>query len=94
MDLKNKLKAAKKVDAKAKAKLTSIFKVSKNAIIRNGVAYTVNKKAKIVNGEVYTHKHGAYQDPKSKNIYRVVSNALVNKEGGIYTKSKQYSYVK
>merc|ERR1711957_593924 len=67
---------------------------SKNAIIRNGVAYTVNKSAKILNGEVYSRKHGAYKDPKTNNIYRVVRNALVAKNGRIYTKARQYSYVK
>jgi len=47
-----------------------------------------------LNGEVYSRKHGAYKDPKTNNIYRVVRNALVAKNGEIYTKAKQHSYVK
>lgn len=48
-------------------------------MVMNGVAYTIDKEAKVVNGQVYTPSKGAYEEPKTKNIYNIVSDAVVNK---------------
>ena len=63
-------------------------------MVMNGVAYTIEKEAKVVNGQVYTPSKGAYEEPKTKNIYNIVSDAVVNKKGHIFTKSAESSYVK
>jgi len=94
MELKNKLAAALKGKKRTNKSLKKFWKVSKGAILKDGIAYTVNKRAKIVNNEVYTYTPGAYKDPTSKNIYRVVKNAIVNKKGNIYTRSRHFSYLK
>jgi hypothetical protein len=93
-ELKKKLADALKSQTKSNDDLTKYWIVQKKAIINNGAAYTVDKKAKVVSNEVYVLTRGAYKDPKTKNIYRVVKNALVNKKGNIYTKSREFSYVK
>ena len=54
------------------------------AEIRQGHAYTIDSTAKVNNNVVYTKDPNAYKDPKTQNVYTLVTKA-VQKDGHIFT---------
>ena len=54
------------------------------ALIRQGHAYTIDSTAKVNNNVVYTKDPNAYKDPKTQNVYTLVTKA-VQKDGHIFT---------